>query len=134
MALALRPEQHAFTPSVEHSLAEAYIRPLGLCYEPLAIYAGQQLVGFCSFAHLPESYHLCILSGFLIDQAYQGRGYGRSFLQKFLAHLRRLHPECHDLRLTVHPQNQVATHLYVSLGFTKTGLVIDGEEEMRLVL
>jgi diamine N-acetyltransferase len=134
IALEVYPEQREFTPSVAVSLAKAYIQPDGANYDPFAIYAGKTMVGFYSFIYYPGDLRFCSIGGFLIDRSQQGRGYGRAALQEFITRVRRTYPQCSDLFLTVHPRNAVAIHLYTSLGFYKTGDVIDNEEIMRLGL
>jgi diamine N-acetyltransferase len=134
LALDVRPDQRDFTPTVAVSLAKAYIQPDGAVYDPVAIYAGNTMVGFYSFIYIPDDLRFVYLGGFLIDKAYQGRGYGRAALYDFLNTVKRNYPKCSEVLLTVHPQNQVAQRLYQSVGFVKTGDMIDGEEVMRLVL
>ncbi len=134
LALEIHPEQRDFTPTVAISLAKAYIQPDGANYDPIAVYAGKTMVGFYSFVYYPGNITSCAIAGFLIDKAYQGRGYGRAALLHFLALVKRKYPQCTDIFLTVHPRNQVAQHLYTSVGFVKTGNVEDGEEIMRLVV
>lgn len=134
LALDVLPEQRDFTPTVAVSLAKAYIQPDDAVYDPVAVYAGKTMVGFYSFIYIPGDLRFVYLGGFLIDQAYQGRGYGRAALVDFLETVQRNYPQCGEVLLTVHPQNGVAQGLYQSVGFVKTGDVIDGEEVMRLVL
>lgn len=133
LTLEVLPEQRLFTASVERSLARAYIQPYNYIYEPMAIYIGNSMVGFYCFVYRPNDESHCVLNGFLIDKHHQGRGYGRAFLEHFLANLRRAHTY-QEVLLTVHPENRIAIHLYATLGFTKTGHVLEGEEEMRLSL
>lgn len=132
--LDLFPHQRDFTPSVALSLAKAYIEPNGYCYDPFLVLVDRVPVGFYSYVHLPYDTSFCYLGGLLIDRAHQGKGYGRATVRHFIGWLGEHHPECSDLFLTVHPQNEVALRLYTSLGFIKTGMALDGEEEMRLVL
>jgi diamine N-acetyltransferase len=134
IALEIHPEQRDFTPSVAVSLAKAYIQPDGANYDPFAVYVGKTMVGFYSFIYYPGDLRFCSIGGFLIDRSHQGRGFGRAALQEFITRVQRTYPQCSDLFLTVHPRNAIATHLYTSLGFAKTGDVIDDEEIMRLVL
>jgi diamine N-acetyltransferase len=134
IALDVRPGQHEFTPPVAVSLAKAYIQPEGANYDPIAIYAGKTMVGFYSFIHYPGPLYFCSIGGFLIDKAHQGKGYGRAALADFISFVERQHPECSEIYLTVHPRNAAAARLYSSLGFVKTGDVIEGEEVMRLVM
>jgi diamine N-acetyltransferase len=134
IALEVHPEQRNFTPSVAVSLAKAYIQPDGAVYDPFAVYTGQTMVGFYSFIYYPGSLQYVAIGGFLIDRAHQGKGYGRAALADFLTGVGRRHPECTDVFLTVHPQNDVAIRLYTSFGFVKTGEIIFGEETMRLAM
>jgi diamine N-acetyltransferase len=92
------------------------------------------MVGFYSFIYYPGRLHYCAIGGFLIDKAHQGKGYGRAALAAFIAFVQRQHPECCEIYLTVHPRNTVAAQLYNSLGFVKTGNVIEREEVMRLLM
>ncbi len=134
LALDVYAEQRAFTASVERSLARAYIQPYNYIYEPMAIYVATSIVGFYCLVYRPDDMSHCFLTSFFIDKAHQGRGYGRAFLQYFLATLRRQAPAYQEVLLTVHPKNRVAIHLYTSFGFTETGKMLDGEAEMRLCL
>jgi diamine N-acetyltransferase len=134
IALDVHPQQRDFTPSVAVSLAKAYIQPDGAVYDPVAIYVQGKMVGFYSFIYYPGEMHYCSIGGFLIDRTQQGKGYGRAALTDFIQMVQRKYRVCTDIFLTIHPLNQVASRLYTSLGFAKTGDVIDGEEVMRLVL
>ncbi len=132
IALTVHPEQVDFVPSVAISLAKAYIKPEGEHYDPFAIYAHETMVGFYSFNYRPHEMTVCYLGGFLIDRAHQRCGYGQAALTTFLSWVKARHPVCQAIALTVHPDNDVATHLYQQMGFRKTGGVIDGEEIMKL--
>ncbi len=134
LTLDVYAEQRAFTASVERSLARAYIQPYNYIYEPMAIYVATAMVGFYCLVYRSGDASHCFLTSFFIDKAHQGRGYGRAFLQHFLASLRRQTPIYQEVLLTVHPENRVALHLYTSFGFTETGKMIEGEAEMRLRL
>jgi len=134
LALAVFPHQQDFTPSVATSLAKAYIEPDGFCYDPYLVLVDGVAVGFYSYVHLLYDTTFCYLGGLLIDRHQQGKGYGRATVRHFITWLQQEHPKCAQLFLTVNPANTVALHLYTTLGFTKTGLMLDGEEQMRLML
>ena len=134
LALDVHPELREFTPTVAISLAKAYIQPEGVVYDPIALYAGKTMVGFYSFIYNPDDLRFIYLGGFLIDKQYQRRGYGRAALVDFLNTVKRNYPQCSEVLLTVHPQNQVAQRLYQSVGFVKANYAIDGEEVMRLII
>ena len=138
LELTVQPTQQVFVPSVMLSLAKAYIQPNGFCYDPFAIYLrqrlGKELIGFFSLIHLLDDPTFCYLGGFLIDQRFQGQGYGRAALAAIIRFVRMEHAECETIFLTVHPQNQIAVQLYQRTGFVRTGKWLDGEAEMQLVL
>lgn len=119
-------------PSVVYSIAKCYVRPDGKSYEPYAVYAGDELVGFYTLSYETDDPTKCYFGGFLIDRAHQGRGYGRAAVLAFVERTKRERPLCEEIYLAVHPSNRVAERLYASLGFEKFGFVVDGEAGMRL--
>ena len=136
IALRVKPEQASFVPSVTLSLAKAYIRPDGMIYDPCAVYARDLnvMVGFYSFMYKPHDTRVCYVGGFLIDQQYQDRYYGRAAMADFLDMLPKKFPDCEGVYLTVHSDNLAAESFYSHFGFRKTGLVLDGEDAMALIL
>src|SRR3712207_9257210 len=62
----------------------------------------------------------------LIDQRYQGRGYGKRAVQTALAMLASQHGH-QAFALSYQPSNSVAKKLYESLGFRETGEWADDE-------
>lgn len=131
LELAVRPEQQRFVsdyaPIAAIALAKAYIRPGGMTWAPYAIYAGATMVGFLALAYEPDSTDQYWLFHFFIDQRYQGRGYGRGALQRFVEMVRREYPQCQTLQLVVHPENASAQRLYTTAGFQPTGAERWGE-------
>ncbi len=131
LQLAVRPEQQRFVadyaPIAAIALAKAYIRPGGAIWTPYAIYAGVTMVGFLALAYEPDTADQYWLFHFFIDQRYQGRGYGRAALQRFIELVRREYPQCQMLQLVVHPENVVAQRLYTAAGFRPTGTERWGE-------
>ncbi|MEZ4620614.1 MAG: GNAT family N-acetyltransferase [Caldilineaceae bacterium] len=136
LELTVLPDQVAFVPTVALSLAKAYIRPNGFCYDPFGLYlnrlTGKQLIGFYSLIHLPDDVTFCYLGGFFIDQRFQRRGYGKAALQHLIHIVQERYPQCEELLLSVHPDNHVAIELYATHGFEKTGNWLEDEAEMRL--
>ena len=125
--LKVWPEQAHFVPTVLRSIAKAYIRPEGPPVTPYAIYADTQMVGFFTFTCNPESTTEYWINGFLIDKAYQKRGYGRAALTEMLKLFRQLYPQATQVNLTVESENHLAQNLYQSFGFNATGQVHDDE-------
>jgi diamine N-acetyltransferase len=138
LRLAVRPEQQRFiaeyAPIAAIALAKAYVRPGGLVWLPYAFYAGAEMIGFVELAHEPGNSDSTWIFHFFIDQGRQGRGYGKEALRLLLELVRAQHPACRVLRLTVHPENVAAQHLYTGAGFRATGTELDGEPvyELRL--
>jgi len=132
--LKMTPKQERFVPSVALSLAKAYIKPDGVTYDPIGIYATEleQLIGFYSYMYRPHNMRVVYIGGFLIDERFQGKGFGREAMTMFLKNVQSELPECEGVYLTVHPENRLAERFYTHFGFSKTGLVIGNEDAMGL--
>lgn len=124
------------------SLAQAHFEPWWQAYGLYAIIAGQAtMVGFAMAGRWPTSkipaHHTDAKPGvdfilrFMIDQRYQGRGYGRAGLQALLAHL-QAQPDLQAIEISYDAANSVMVHLCTQLGFQPTGRIMDGEIEARL--
>lgn len=80
--LKITPEQEAakFVSPVVRSLADAWFyRDEGIAY-PKAVYEDEDLVGFIMYELDTEEQQVFIWR-FLIDQAFQGKGYGRQTIE-----------------------------------------------------
>jgi diamine N-acetyltransferase len=131
LELEVRPEQQAFvaaySPITAIMLAKAYVRAGGREWEPLAIVAGDQMIGALALSVGPEDRDQCWLFHYFIDRRYQARGYGKAGLQALFSYVRERRPDCRSLDLLVHPENLPAQALYRSAGFQPSGRVIEGE-------
>lgn len=138
LRLGVAPEQQRFladhTPVVALGLAKAYVGLGGATWEPSLLYAGEAMVGFVELAYESETPDQYWVFHFFIDQRFQGRGYGRIALARFIAHVRERHPGCQTLQLVVHPENTRAQRLYTSAGFRPTGALRWGEPVYQLPL
>jgi diamine N-acetyltransferase len=136
LRLSVRADQQRFTadyaPIAAIALAKAYIRPGGLVWTPYAICADGRMIGFVELAYQPGSEHDYWVYHFFIDQAEQGKGYGKAALRAFLQLVKDLHPACRSIRLTVHPENAAAQRLYTGAGFRPMGEAIEGEPVYKL--
>ncbi len=121
--LSVREDQRGFVASNVYSIAEARIYPECV---PLAIYAGKDMVGFVMYALSSEDSRYWIIR-YMIDQNYQGKGYGKAALRIVIDEMRRL-PGCDRIYLSYEPENQVAEQLYNSFGFQPNGEVLEGEK------
>ncbi|CAN7241041.1 GNAT family N-acetyltransferase [Knoellia sp. LjRoot47] len=94
-------------------------------WSSLGIYEGDTVVGHAMWGLDDDEAHW--IGGLVIDQAFQGRGLGRAAMIALMAWLAD-QPGHWVTRLTHHPDNTAAAHLYAELGFTPTGqLDEDGE-------
>ena len=127
VALRVAPEQAGFVASNANSIADAYVhREL----RPLAVYAGDVLVGFAMYGEDPDDGRWWVVR-MMIDERFQGRGYGRGAMVALIALMREEH-QCESIRLGVDPANHGAIRLYESLGFRDTGEVHYDEMVMCL--
>lgn len=111
--LQLRPDQQNFVSPVAFSLAQSKFEPERV---PLAIYDDDTLVGFVMYNDQPLRDGSYRISRVLIDQQYQGRGYGRQAVLQVIERMRHL-SQCKEILIEYSPENTVAAHLYTDLGF-----------------
>ncbi len=126
-----REDQKNFVASNAISLAELKFYPEMV---PLAIYDGETMVGFLMWAppgldNLPPGHYA--IFRLMVDQKHQGKGYGRAAIEQIIAELRQK-PDCTAILLSFEPHNVAADALYTSLGFVKTGEMLDNEVVARL--
>ena len=122
--LRVSPEQESLVASNQYSLAQAYAQPECV---PLALYAENRPVWFAMYA-LDEDDHQYWIYRLMIDQRYQGVGYGREAMLLLIERIRSLSDEDHDrIYISFEPGNEIAKSLYESLGFVPDGRVLYGE-------
>jgi diamine N-acetyltransferase len=125
--LTVTPKQVDFVSPNLYSLAEASIEP---SWTPLAIYAGDDLVGFALFGRDDETGRWWIMR-YMIDAQHQGRGYGTAALPMLIDLMVERH-SCGEIFLGYDPGNDVAERLYARMGFVPTGEMVGGEIVARL--
>lgn len=139
------PEQQAigFVSPNALSLAQAHYEPW---WQPYGLYATideqEMMVGFAMAGRWPATgipaHHAEAKPGidfilrFMIDQRYQGRGYGRAGLQALIAQI-KTQPGVQAIEISYDVANPVMAHLCTTLGFQPTGQIDNnGEIEARL--
>ncbi len=122
-------EQKAFVSPVVYSIAESKVAPEEI---PLAIYEGDELVGFIMFGTSPADDRYWILR-LMIDERYQHKGYARAAVEQALRRLRE-RPGCAEVLVSYEPGNTSGARLYESLGFRPTGETRFGEVVAALPL
>ena len=138
IALSVAPDRQRFVASNLQSLADAYVWREAA--EPNAVYADEEMVGFGLLFPLadgtdddsipePGTERGYILVRLMIDDRFQGHGYGRAALDAIVALVRdRGLP---TIRLSVLPQNEQALEFYRRNGFAETGEIHGGEIVME---
>ena len=100
---------------------------------PFVIYADGIAVGFTMFAFdlkCEDPNDRYWLWRFMIDEKYQGRGYGKEALNNIVTYFKE--NGATNIRLSTKASNVNAIRLYESVGFRSTGEVIDGETVFEL--
>ena len=132
LELKISPEQEAakFVAPVVRSLADAwYYRDEGITY-PKAIYAKEDLVGFIMYDLDPESQQVFIWR-FLIDQRYQGKGYGRQTIETVLA-MAKEQAQMTKVVADYVDGNEPMKKILLGLGFEETGFDQDSKEHIMV--
>ena len=131
-SLRLAPGQEDFVSHPIRSLAQAYVYR-DQC-QPFGIYAEGKMVGYVMVIYdydVPEYdiWHM------MIDQAEQGRGYGREALDQVIGYIRTKPFGSSDrVVLTCSRRNPAAMKLYESMGFSATGNGDEDEIELAMTL
>ena len=130
--LKITPEQEAakFVSPVVRSLADAWFyREEGITY-PKAIYAKEDLVGFIMYDLDPEEQQVFIWR-FLIDQRYQGKGYGRQTIEAVLA-MAKEQAKITKVVADYVDGNEPMKKILLGLGFEETGFDQDSKEHIMV--
>jgi diamine N-acetyltransferase len=125
--LEVAAEQRDFVSPVARYLCLCHY---GGLWQPLAVYAGDEVVGFVMWAVDPGDQSGWI-GGLVIDQARQRRGYGRATVEALTRRLLET-GGCSSCALSYSPGNAAARALYASMGFVETGEMEDDELVARL--
>jgi diamine N-acetyltransferase len=135
--LRVREDQTHFVASNLYSIAEAQF---GVDYEghwdlhPFGIYEENTPVGFLMYAfNFEHPKHQAFIIRLMVDDKYQGKGYGRFGMEKMLE-IFRADERIEAVGISYEPENHAARKLYASLGFAETGEMVQGEviAELRL--
>lgn len=121
-------EDEHFVDSVAYSLAEAW-----LFYndtKPFAIYKKDKMIGFVSMYVGEENYQII---NFLIDDAYQQKGFGTEAAKACIDFLRDKYG-ARKISVPVKTDHVVAQKFWKKLGFDFSNNIEDGYAFMRLYL
>ena len=138
LSLKVAESQKEYVASNDTSIIEAYTTITGNGYAfPFGIYENDTPVGFLMVGYDTDDYWEdapAIAKGnynlwrLMIDERYQGKGYGKEAVRLALNFVRTWPCGRADYCwLSYEPENDVARELYRSFGFAETG-EYDGEE------
>lgn len=125
--LRVTEEQQRFISSNQHALAEAYIaRDEGQIIITFAVYKESHMVGFISMYYDDGDgnfeYSSYGIFKMMIDQRYQGKGYGKEMVAKAIEYARAFpRGRAKSIELTYKPENVIAKKIYDYFGFVETG-------------
>jgi diamine N-acetyltransferase len=128
-ALSVRDNQTQFVASNAVSIAQAHFSDHAWFR---AIYASDVPVGFVMLEDMPEKPEY-FLWRFMIDDRYQGMGFGRRAIELVVEDVRG-RPGATELMLSVVQADGGPQAFYERLGFRLTGEYEEGEALMRLAL
>jgi GNAT superfamily N-acetyltransferase len=125
IALQVAPEQAPFVGEMPQLLQVAEDSPRS---EAMAVLFGEQVIGYYRLDFVPGAIAFrdfgraaVGLRAFFIAQNWQGRGHGKAAIRALISDLRRRHPSCELLTLSVNLHNKVARSLYLKAGFVDHG-------------
>nr|WP_272907679.1 GNAT family N-acetyltransferase [Paenibacillus xylanexedens] len=88
--------------------------------KPYGIFAEDHMVGFILFDNEIYNDGYYWILRFMIDEKYQGKGYGKLAIQEVVRMLQE-RSDCQQIRVSHVPHNSAANTLYKCIGFQETG-------------
>jgi len=120
-------DQESFVAPVSYYLTLCHY---GGVWQPLAVYADGQVVGFAMWG-LDDADGSHWIGGLVVDRAQQGRGLGKAAVAALLRFV-AAQPDCRQVALSYQADNHRARALYAAAGFRESGEVSDDEVVARL--
>jgi diamine N-acetyltransferase len=137
LSLKVKPDQENLVATNAKSIAQAHY-DRGAWFR--AIYLGKTPIGFVlivdstlKFKHIKQKTPYFYLWRLMIDDEYQGKGYGRKAVGLVINHL-KTQSKAKEITLHHVQTKGNAGKFYENLGFKLTGRVLDGELERKLIL
>ena len=128
--LQVREDQKHFVASNLYSIAESHF---GDDIEghwdlfPYGIYDDNVPVGFLMYGlNLEHPKQQAFIERLMVDEKFQGKGYGRFGMEKLLE-IFRADERIREVGISYEPENEGARKLYASLGFVEPGEMVGGE-------
>ena len=101
-------------------------------YHTFGIYDGDTPVGFLMYGlNLAHPTRQAFVTRLMVDENFQGRGFGRFGMEKMLE-IFRAEERVKEVGISYEPENDVARKLYASFGFVEPGEMI-GDEVLAIL-
>lgn len=126
--LQVKDEQKHLVGSNENTLAMCYVHSE---INPFGIYLDEKIIGMITWALDPDD-NIYYINRFMIDENYQGNGYGKYALQLMIEKLKDLGVKVLDI--LHNPNNHDAIKLYRSLGFELTDVKVGDDAVSTLII
>ena len=123
--------QEDYIESNAESIAEAKYY---LGWKPVCIYNDNILIGFAMYGKCSEDSesNRVWLDRFMIDEKFQGKGYGKKSLMVLINHIEELY-NTKKIYLSIFEKNKLALKMYKNLGFEFNGEVDYGGEKVMVL-
>jgi len=118
-----RPEQIGFIASNLYSVAQVQFLS---GFSSMAIYKNEIMIGYTLYGLDPDDKNYWIYR-FMIDERYQGNGFGLIAIQRVIEEIRNRKDRTDVLILGYKPENEKAKKLYLRVGFIEEGKAPWGE-------
>lgn len=125
--LKLNDNQNDYIESNSYSIAESKYYTF---WNTVALYDESLLVGFAMYGEIEEEDRIW-LDRYMIDKSFQGKGYGKAFLNVLIQKLKEEY-RCSEIYLSLYKNNEAAVNLYKSFGFEFNG-ELDTNGELVMV-
>ncbi len=122
LSLSVSKNQIDYIETSEKCLEDAKNDAYDIKWNFYGVYLEQSIIGFAMFGVQRLKvfpFEQVWLDRFVIDEKFQGKGYGKNSLQLIIDNLYRKY-ENKKIYLSVYEENVTATELYLKLGFKKT--------------
>ncbi|HEX9333643.1 MAG TPA: GNAT family N-acetyltransferase [Anaerolineales bacterium] len=133
--LKVREDQSHFVASNLMSIAEAqfgFEDEGHWDFYPFGAYADQEPVGFVMYClNFNHSRFQAFIMRLMVDENFQGKGYGREIMQLVLKNFRE-NERIKNIGISYEPENVGARNLYASLGFVEPGEML-GDETLAVL-
>jgi diamine N-acetyltransferase len=128
--LKVREDQKGFVATNLYSIAEAqfgYDLEGHWDLHPSGIYEGDTPVGFFMYGfNKVHPRFQAFIFRLMVDENYQGKGYGRFGMEKMLE-IFRARGDVQQVAISYKPENEPARKLYASFGFVEPGEMLEDE-------